>query len=57
VWLLLFVAKVNIITWTAVGLALVLLVSLCALCAVDSGPKDSLLYAKFQAEVGGNKLD
>jgi hypothetical protein len=40
--------QVNIIAWTAVGLVVTLLMALCLLFGADSGPKDSLLYAKFQ---------
>lgn len=40
--------QVNIIGWTAVGLIVTLLMSLCLLFGADAGPKDSLLYAKFQ---------
>lgn len=45
-------AQVNIIGWTAVGLVVALLMSLCLLFGADSGPKDSLLYAKFQVRSG-----
>lgn len=51
------IASVNIITWTSVGLVLILLMVLSVLCNADSGPKDSLLYAKFQADVSGGKND
>lgn len=49
--------KVNVITWTAVGLIVVLLMALSLVFSADSGPKDSLLYAKFQADVTGGKMD
>lgn len=49
--------NVNILTWTAVGLILVLLMALCLLFGADSGPKDSLLYAKFLADTSGGKMD
>jgi len=49
--------QVNILTWTAVGLVLVLLMALCLLYGADSGPKDSLLYAKFLADTSGGKMD
>lgn len=47
----------NIIGWTTVGLIVTLLMSLCLLFGADSGPKDSLLYAKFQADTTGGKMD
>ena len=50
-------SQVNILTWTAVGLVLVLLMALCLLFGADSGPKDSLLYAKFLADTSGGKMD
>ncbi|GAB5037590.1 Hypothetical protein NocV09_09000120 [Nannochloropsis oceanica] len=49
--------NVNILTWTTVGLILVLLLSLCLLYGADSGPRDSLLYAKFLADTSGGKMD
>ncbi|EWM26954.1 hypothetical protein Naga_100304g5 [Nannochloropsis gaditana] len=49
--------NVNIITWTTVGLILALLMSLCLLAGAGSGPKDSLLYAKFAADTSGGKTD
>ena len=51
------IASVNIITWTSVGLVVVLLFVMSALLAADSGPKDSLLYARFQADTSGGKMD
>ena len=51
------IAKVNIITWTAVGLVVALLLALSVVFSADAGPKDSLLYAKFQADTSGGKMD
>jgi len=51
------IASVNLLTWTSVGLVLVLLLAINVICSADSGPKDSLLYAKFQADTSGNKND
>ena len=51
------IASVNLLTWTAVGLVVVLLMAINVICSADAGPKDSLLYAKFQADTSGNKND
>lgn len=47
------IANINIVTWTATGLVVTLLMVMGCLLNADSGPKDSLLYAKFQVSGWG----